>query len=156
MKKALNKAILFKVLAFLLLIAPLLTLFIVKKDKYFITTEETVKLSVGAVIALIFVVWQLLSKAKEDKEMRYFTGILKLGILEIIMYLMKSIVNDVLIIIPCAMSGMILFWIVDRFLFTPNWETYQICKKASIDERARMIVRQNIQEIQEDATGGNV
>ena len=56
---AFKKSILFKILAFLFLIAPTLTLIIIKKDVYFIE-GETVKLSLGCILALIFLAFCLL------------------------------------------------------------------------------------------------
>lgn len=153
MKKAFRNAVLFKVLSIALLILPTLSLFIAKKDVYFISAEETTKLSIGAIIALITIIVLMISKGKENKELSSFILIFKLAIFELILWLMQSILNDILIIIPCAIGGVLLSWIVETFLFNPNWETYQICKKASIDEKARQTIRKNMNEIQES---GNV
>lgn len=95
----------------------------------------------------------MISKGKENKELSSFILIFKLAIFELILWLMQSILNDILIIIPCAIGGVLLSWIVETFLFNPNWQTYQICKKASIDEQARQVIRKNMNEIQES---GNV
>ena len=122
-------AIMFKILAFIFLIAPMAALLIVKKDVYFIEGEN-VKLSIGCILTLIFLIFALLGKLKG------LNSILILAMVEILTYLMKSLVNDILIIIPCCMSGLIFYQIFDHF-YKHYWEIHKIQRNAKLDQSAR-------------------
>lgn len=125
----LQLAILFKVIAFIFLVAPMAALLIVKKDVYFIEGEN-VKLSIGCILTLIFLIFALLGKLKG------MNSILVLAIFEILTYLMKTLVNDILIIIPCCMSGMVMYQLFDHF-YKHYWEIHMIQRNAKLDQSAR-------------------
>lgn len=133
---AFKKSILFKVLAFLFLIAPTLTLIIIKKDVYFIESES-VKLSLGCILALIFLAFCLLGKVKD------LNGIIVLAIVEILTYLLKSLVDDILIIIPCCMAGLIMFNVFNYF-YKHYHDIYLIQRNASLDQKARNEIKQEV------------
>lgn len=126
---AFKKAIIFKILAFIFLIAPMTALIIIKKDTYFIKGEN-VKLSIGCVLTLIFLIFALLGKLKG------INSILILAIVEILTFLMKTLVNDILIIIPCCISGLAMYQLFDYF-FKHYWEIHKIQRNAKLDQTAR-------------------
>lgn len=132
--KAKKKAIIFKILAFVLLLAPLASLIVVKRDTYFAVKGESVKLSLGLIIALIFALMCLLGKVKN------LNGIIILAILEVICFLLQSLMNDILIIIPCAIVGEMFYMIFNSF-YKKYWEIYKLSRNASIDEAVRQEVR---------------
>lgn len=127
--KAFKMSLIFKIIAFVGLIAPVLTLIFIKKDVYFIE-GETVKLSLGCIFALIFLLLSFLGKLKD------LNGILILGIVEVLVYLLKSLVNDLLIIIPCCMAGLILYSMFNAG-YKHYHEIYLIQRNAKLDQTAR-------------------
>ena len=128
-KKALKLAILFKVLAFIFLVAPMGALLIIKKDVYFIKGEN-VKLSIGCILTLIFLIFALLGKLKG------MNSILILAMVEVLTYLMKVLVNDILLIIPCCMGGLVMYQIFDYF-YKHYMEIHKIQRNAKLDQYAR-------------------
>lgn len=132
--RAKKKAILFKILAFVFLLLPLTTLIVIKRDTYFAIKGESIKLSLGLIIALIFALMCLLGKVKK------LNGIIILAILEVICFLLQSLMNDILIIIPCAIVGEMFYMIFNSF-YKKYWEIYKLSRNASIDEAVRQEVR---------------
>ena len=122
-KKALKLAILFKVLAFIFLVAPMGALLIIKKDVYFIKGEN-VKLSIGCILTLIFLIFALLGK------------LMGMNSILVLTYLMKVLVNDILLIIPCCMGGLVMYQIFDYF-YKHYMEIHKIQRNAKLDQYAR-------------------
>jgi hypothetical protein len=141
--KAFKKSIFFKTLAFIGLIAPIIALLIVKKDVYFIK-GETVKLSIGCMLTLVFGLLCFLGKVKN------LNGIIVLAIIWVLTFLMKSLVDDILIIIPCCIAGLVIYNIFNHF-YKHYHEIYLIQRNAKIDQVARQEVK-----IVKNSTGGIV
>lgn len=125
----LKKALLFKALAYILLITPMIALLVVKKDEYFIEGEQ-VKLSLGCILTLIFTFAALKGKLRD------INPIVTLGIIWILVYLMQTLVDDLLIIIPCCMAGNLFYLVFNKF-YNYYYEIYKVQRNAKIDQTAR-------------------
>lgn len=133
-KKIFRNAILLKILAFILLIAPLATLFYLKKDVYFIK-GESVKLSIGAMLTLIFILLIVLGKLKN------VNGIIWLSIIWVLTIFMESILKDLKLILPLAISGLVLYNIINYF-FNFEYQKFLKIKDSEVDEKIRLKARE--------------
>lgn len=131
--KAFRKSILFKTLAFIGLITPLITLIIIKRDVYFIK-GESFKLSLGCILTLVFGLLCFLGKIKN------LNGIIILAIIWVLTFLLKSLVDDILIIIPCCIAGLVVYNIFNYF-YKRNHDIYLIQRNAKLDQTARQEVK---------------
>lgn len=138
MKKAFRKSILFKFLAFVFMLLPMLILIIVKRDTYFVEGEE-VKLSIGCILTFIFVLMCFLGKLKN------LNSIIILAILWILTFLMQTIILDVLIIIPCAILGN-MFYLVFNYFYKYYHDIYIVGRNAKIDQASREEVKKEVGE----------
>ena len=127
--KAFRKSIIFKTLAFIGLIIPIATLIYIKKDVYFIK-GETVKLSIGCMLTLVFGLMCFLGKVKN------LNGIIVLAIVWVLTFLMKSLVDDILLIIPCCIAGLMVYKVFDHF-YKHYHDIYLIQRNAKLDQTAR-------------------
>ncbi len=141
--KAFKKSIIFKTLAFLGLLLPIATLIFIKKDVYFIK-GETVKLSLGCMLTLVFGLFCFLGKIKN------LNGIIVLAIIWVLTYLMKSLINDILLIIPCCIAGLVIYNIFNHF-YKHYHDIYLIQRNAKLDQTARQEVK-----VVKNSTGGIV
>lgn len=142
--KAFRLSILFKILAFVGLLIPIATLIYLKKDVYFIK-GETVKLSIGCILTLVFGLFCFLGKVKN------LNGIIILAIIWILTYLMKSLINDILLIIPCCIAGLVIYNIFNYF-YKHYHEIYLIQRNAKLDQSAR----EETKVVKVNKTGGIV
>ena len=124
-----KKALLFRILSIVGLIAPMLALLIIKKDTYFIKGEST-KMSIGCILALIFTFFALKGKLKE------VNSLVTLGIIWVLCFLLETLIKDLLIIIPCCMLGNMIYMVLNNFYKNYN-QIHQVQKTAKIDQYAR-------------------
>lgn len=141
--KAFRKSIIFKILAFVGLLLPIATLIYLKKDVYFIK-GETMKLSIGCILTLVFGLFCFLGKVKN------LNGIIILAIIWVLTYLMKSLIDDILLIIPCCIAGLVIYNIFNYF-YKHYHDIHLIQRNAKLDQTARQEVK-----VVKNSTGGIV
>lgn len=100
MKKSKSKVICLKILAFILSILPIILIVAFNWSDYTITVAETIKLSVGLIIAVIFVLLKCVGRLKlpEKRVFVYF-------IVFSMVFLLESILNDLLLFAGGALLG---------------------------------------------------
>ena len=98
-KKLKIKLFILQICSFLFSIAPLAIAVMMKRDKYFSTPEESVKLGIGVIIAIVFICLKALGKLKMPKR------IVTYGIVFAMAYLLKSILADLLLLSGMAFLG---------------------------------------------------
>lgn len=103
MKNTKSNVIWLKLLAFILSIAPILCIIGFNWSEYTVTVVETIKLSIGAIIAIIFVLMKCIGRLKFP-EKRVF-GYL---IVFVMVFLLESILNDLLLFSAGALIGEVL------------------------------------------------
>ena len=103
MKNTRCNLILLKILAFVLSIAPIIAVVAWNWDDYTISVVQTIKLSIGLVICLIFLLFKCLGRLKLP-EKRIFIYLIVFGMI----YLLEAILNDMLIFSASALIGELL------------------------------------------------
>ena len=100
MKKSKSKVICLRILAFILSILPIILIVAFNWSDYTITVAETIKLSVGLIIAVIFVLLKCVGRLKlpEKRVFVYF-------IVFSMVFLLESILNDLLLFAGGALLG---------------------------------------------------
>ena len=103
MKKSKSKVICLRILAFILSILPIILIVAFNWSDYTITVAETIKLSVGLIIAVIFVLLKCVGRLKlpEKRVFVYF-------IVFSMVFLLESILNDLLLFAGGALLGELL------------------------------------------------
>ena len=110
-KKSLINAIIFRTLAILLLIAPMIVLTVCRKDVWFVKEQNVNKMSIGFIIALIFSLLMLKGAFKNlDKRV---VPMIVMATFAVITWLLDSIINDIFWVLLCSLIGYILYIAVD-------------------------------------------
>lgn len=121
------------VVAVALLLSPTLLWFYWNRETYF--RENTVNLSIGAILTLFSIVLLLKGSLKEING--NIKPIFWLGILLGITYFIESILNDLFWIILCALVGYIMFAILNPFAMRNiNYVKVYMNEKARIEARS--------------------
>lgn len=105
------KGIILTILSFIALIMPLLILILWKRNEWFAIKVDTTKVSLGFIITLIFALC-MLKGAFKNLDNRFST-IFTLSIIAVITWLMKSIINDITLILIASLLGYILYIIIN-------------------------------------------
>ena len=134
-----GKLIILYLLQILVIIAPVLIVIILKREEYFTKPEKVFSLSFGAIIALSIAVLQIIGKMPKNIHM-----LIRLGVITLILWLLRPILDELCILLTCAFCGEFLSWA----LFTKPIKT--IKKRKNISEIAKI---KNEIELQDDITG---
>jgi hypothetical protein len=100
MKNTKSNVIWLKLLSFVLSILPIILIVAFNWNEYTITVMETVKLSVGMIIAIIFFLLKCIGRLKMP-EKRVFSYL----IVFVMVFLLESILNDLLLFAGGALIG---------------------------------------------------
>lgn len=103
------KSIIFKASAFLGLILPIGIWIIVNRQLYFTDVENGLKIGAGCVVALLVALFMILGKMKN------LNPIIWLCILELLAYLLSSLIQDILWINLCAIIGEVFYMTLNVF-----------------------------------------
>lgn len=126
---------LFKGLAIILLITPILSLCLIKKDVWISTEESSIKLSIGFIIALIFCLMMLKGAFKNlDKRL---TTVGTLLTFTVIAWLLDSIVQDLIWILLCSFIGYVVYLMFDT-IGTKTLEKAKVYEHEKIRSKARV------------------
>lgn len=96
------KLVFLQIFSFIFSIAPLAIAIIVNRDRYFGTPEESVKLGIGLIIGIVFICLKVLAKIKIPSRLVTY------GIVFAMVYLLQSILTDLLLLSGMAFLGEIL------------------------------------------------
>lgn len=102
MKKMKRKLVFLYIGSFLASIAPLLTVLIARWNVYTKSPGDTVKLCIGGVICLFFIFLKVIGKLKMPRRIVLF------GVVFALVYLLKSILDDLLLLSGMALAGELL------------------------------------------------
>lgn len=91
---------------FLSAIAPLVTIALVNKDKYFVDFEGT-KISIGMFMAMAFMGFSIWAISKKKLENTMISLIIKLSIFAFIVTMIESILHDLALILWMTVVGLI-------------------------------------------------
>lgn len=137
-KKKLFWGYLLALLSFLFLIAPTLILFLINFDTY-VVSGETTKISLGAMIALIFALF-VMNGAFREMNTRFAT-LISMVVFLIIIWFLESIIKDLFWVTLSIIVGYVFFIIISSLGKTQINE-YNIYK----DEKLRAKVRKQTQD----------
>ena len=128
MKKPNHKLrlVLLYVFSFLVSILPLLVCLIVKWGDYTTTPGDTVKLCAGGIIVLIFVFLKVVGKLRMPRRIVLF------GIVFILVYLLQSLLNDLLLLSGLALVGEFVDYIFFQRMIRLTKETIILEKSADV------------------------
>jgi hypothetical protein len=125
------KHLLFKTLAFIFLLLPLGILVYIRREIYFTTKDEALKLSFGFVFALIMGLLLLSNKTKN------INGIIWCGILALLSYLLSSIMIDIMFVFICMGCGLTLYKIFNS-ISEYFKEIYKVKRNTKIQYKAKI------------------
>lgn len=103
MKNTKSNLIWLKILAFVLSVTPILLIIAFNWNEYTVTVVETLKLSVGMIIAIIFLLLKCIGRLRLP-EKRVFTYFVVFAMV----FLLESILNDLLLFSGGALIGELL------------------------------------------------
>lgn len=103
MKNTKSNLIWLKILSFILSITPILLIIAFNWNEYTVTVVETLKLSVGMIIAVIFLLLKCIGRLRLP-EKRVFTYFVVFAMV----FLLESILNDLLLFSGSALLGELL------------------------------------------------
>jgi len=129
--------------SFIVSILPLAICLVLKRDEYFKTVGESVKLAAGGIILLFLLVVKILGKFKMPGRMTFFF------LLFILSYLLESLLTDLALLSGMALLGEAL----DYFFLSP------FIKKTREDRsvaKAADVTSQKVEEIIKKYSGGRV
>lgn len=106
------------------LIAPLATLFIIRRDVYIMTPEQSVKLCIGGVMIAVFVILMVMDRLKMPPR------IILCALILIMSYLFQSILNDLVLISGLALVGELIDLVFFRTPIKKTKEAIMIGKTA--------------------------
>lgn len=135
MKKAKRKLLLFRVLGFIFLISPVIAVFIINRDRYFATQQETINITLGAMLGLLIAVAVLLGKTSILKG---YVGVL-IGFA--LIYLLNSIVQDLLLIYGAILVGDTIY----HFIFAPLIKKYGEIVKYQNEQYFKEVAKREFQ-----------
>ena len=101
---------LFQVLAFIGLIMPFCLLLLIKKDIYFKTATDTLKISLGVMIGMAYALILIIKALSEINK--YVKPLVTLVVITLITFLFQSIIKDLFLILLTLVIGYILFLIL--------------------------------------------
>lgn len=142
---------LFQVLAFIGLIMPFCLLLLIKKDIYFKTATDTLKISLGVMIGMAYALILIIKALSEINK--YVKPLVTLVIITLITFLFQSIIKDLFLILLTLVFGYILFLILITIAnhFVEYGKEY---KKTYIREEAKQAYAKDAKE--KISIGGNV
>ena len=130
-----NKALigwLFKLMAIITLISPLLVLTYINKDTWFIKGAD--KVSIGFILTLLFAIL-LLKGAFKNLDKRLMTGVTLL-VFSFIVWLLESIIQDLFWILVCSFIGYVVYLVFDS-IGSRLVETHKVYRQEHIRSQAR-------------------
>lgn len=92
--------------SFVVLVAPLVTVLIVKRGVYFAMVTDVWKISIGGGICAILLLLLILGKLKAPG------GVVTLAVVCLISWLLDAILDDLFLLSLCALMGKVVDWIV--------------------------------------------
>ena len=113
------------ILSFIVSIAPLLVCLIVNWNKYTTTPGDTVKLCLGGIILLFFVFLKVVGKLRLPRR------IITFATLFIVVYLLQSVLDDLLLLSGMALLGEFLDTILFQNAIKSTKESISIEKTAT-------------------------
>ena len=134
MKKMRRKLTLLYIGSFIISILPLLVVLIVRWDEYTKTPSDTVKLCIGGIICLFFVLLKVIGKLKISRRIVLF------GVVFVLVYLLKAVVDDLLLL-----SGMALFGELLDMLFFQR--AIRLTKEGLIVEKTSTATTEKVEEV---------
>lgn len=137
-----TKLIFLQIGSFLVSIAPLIVVIILKWNSYTSEPSDSIKLGVGCMIGLIFIFLKAVGKLKMPSR------IVSFGIVFIMSYLLKAILDDLILLSGMALAGEAL----DMIIFQPFIK--KIKEKIQIGKQANATTAQ-VEEIVKKYLGSN-
>lgn len=134
-------------LAFVGLLTPFFLLLLIRKDVYFSTATDTLKISLGVIIGIAYALILVIKAISEVNK--YVKPLIALVVFTIITYLFKSIINDLFIILLTLVIGYLIFLIL-MTIASKLIDDGKEYKKTFIREKAKRDYAENIK------VGGNV
>lgn len=103
--------VIFRLLAIILLLAPLAALTYLNQETWFYSDDAVKKLSVGFIITLMFAL-MLLKGAFKNLDKR-LVGLITLSVFTFVVWMFDSIINDLIWILLCSIIGYVSYLIFD-------------------------------------------
>ena len=110
--------------SFIVSIAPLLVILIIRWDNYTKTPGDTVKLCVGGVLCLFFVFLKVIGKLQMQRRIVLF------GIVFVMAYLLQALMNDLILLSGMALAGEVLDMLFFQYFIKKTKEKILIEKTA--------------------------
>lgn len=144
MKKKRFKLVLLTIGSFIVSIAPLVTVLVLKRAEYFKTVQDTFKMSVGGAILVIFLL------AKVTKRLTMPREIVVEGTVFVLAWLFEAILADLLLLSGMALLGGFLDWAIF------DWQIRRMREELTAQRTARAMVSEMEPMIQRSIGNGRV
>ena len=103
--KLMRRYVLLCIASFIVLISPLVSVLIAKREVYFTKITDVWKISIGGGICLLLILLMILGK------LRVPGGVVALAVVCILSWLLDPILDDLFLLSCCALSGKVVDWI---------------------------------------------
>lgn len=120
-----TKLIFLQIGSFLVSIAPLVVVIALKWNSYTSEPSDTIKLGIGCMIGLVFILLKVVGKLKMPSR------IVSFGIVFIMSYLLKAILDDLILLSGMALAGEAFDMIIFQTLIKRIKEKIQIGKQSN-------------------------
>lgn len=137
------KLLILRVCSFLVSIAPLAIVFALRWGTYTKEPSDTIKLTIGSVIIVIFLIMKVAGKLKMPRRIVTF------GIVFVMSYLLKNIMDDIILISGMALAGEF----VDYVAF--QYPIKKLKEKITIEKTADATA-EKIEQVMKKYVGGRV
>ncbi len=104
------KLVILYIISFVVSISPLLTYFIVNRDRYICNRYDAIKLFSGGLILVFILILKVLKKLKIP------SGVVLFSLICVLSYLLKPIINDLMVISFLALIGELFDLIIQAFI----------------------------------------
>lgn len=137
------KLLILRVCSFLVSIAPLAIIFILRGDTYLQKPYDAVKLTIGGVLIVIFLIMKVTGKLKMPRRIVLFF------IVFIMSYLLKNIMDDIILISGMALAGEFVDYVAFQYPIKKLKERITIGKTADA-------TAEKIEQVMKKYVGGRV
>lgn len=138
------KLVLLTIGSFIVSIAPLVTVLVLKRTEYFKTVQDTFKLSVGGAILVIFLL------AKVTKRLTMPREIVVEGTVFVLAWLFEALLADLLLLSGMALLGGFLDWSIF------DWQIRRMREDLTAQRTARVMASEMEPVIQRHIGNGRV
>ena len=137
------KLLLAQICSFIVSIAPLIAVFIINRERYFVNVAAGVKLAVGGIIVVVMMLINALGRLKVPG------GVMAYLVVFLLTYLLEAILSDLAILSGAALLGAVVDYLIMRPIVKKLREDIMVSKTADA-------TADKVKQILDEYIGGRV